>query len=128
MVSTTEVFTYNILISTMTSTPVKKPIARKPMCFFTNILYTKKKTATCLVVYAKSKRKEIKFGTTPWTLKKKRKGNSKINNHIKKSMYNWIMNHPQVMQLPIINDCLKVNIDVHPEPQLFPKLLLQVSV
>ena len=38
------------------------------------------------------------------------------------------MHHPQVLQSPIINDCLKVKIDDHIEPKLVPKLLLQVSV
>ena len=32
------------------------------------------------------------------------------------------------MQSPIVNYCLKVNIDGHTEPQLVPKFLLQVSV
>ena len=38
------------------------------------------------------------------------------------------MHHTQVMQFPIFNDCLKVNIDGHIRPQIVPKLLLQVSV
>ena len=38
------------------------------------------------------------------------------------------MHHPQVVQSPIVNDCLKVKIDGHTELQLVPKLLLQVSV
>ena len=38
------------------------------------------------------------------------------------------MDHPQVVQSSIVNDCMKVNIDGHTEPQLVPKLLLQVSV
>ena len=38
------------------------------------------------------------------------------------------MHHPQVVQPPIANDCLKVKIDSHTEPQLVPILLLQVSV
>ena len=37
------------------------------------------------------------------------------------------MNHPQVVQSPIFNDCLKVNIDGYNIPQIVPKLLLQVS-
>ena len=32
------------------------------------------------------------------------------------------------MQSSIVNDCLKVFIDGHYEPQLVPKLLLQVSI
>ena len=38
------------------------------------------------------------------------------------------MHHPQVVQSPIYNDCLKVNISSHTRPQIVPKLLLQVSV
>ena len=38
------------------------------------------------------------------------------------------MHHPQVVQSPIFNDFLKVNIDGYTRPQVFPKLLLQVSV
>ena len=38
------------------------------------------------------------------------------------------MYHPQVVKLPIANDFLKVKIDVYTEPQLVPKLLLQMSV
>ena len=38
------------------------------------------------------------------------------------------MHHPQVVQSPIVNDCLKVKIYGHTEPQLVPKLLLQVSI
>ena len=37
------------------------------------------------------------------------------------------MHHPQVVQSQIVNDCLKVKIDCHTEPQLDPKLLLQVT-
>ena len=61
-------------------------------------------------------------------MKKNRKGNSKIYEQIKKSLYNWIMYHPQVVQSPIVNDCLKVKIDSHTETQLVPKLFLHVSV
>ena len=60
-------------------------------------------------------------------IEKKRKGNSKINDQIKKYLYNWVMHHSQVVQSPIVNDCMKVNIDGHTEPQLVPKLLLQLS-
>ena len=53
------------------------------------------------------------------------KVNSKINDQIKKSFYNWIMNHPQVVQSPIFNYCLKVNIDGHTRLNIVPKLSLQ---
>ena len=43
-------------------------------------------------------------------------------------MYTWITRHPQVVQSPIYNDCLKVVLDYQTEHKLVPKLLLQVSV
>ena len=42
MVSNTEVFTDNSPISPMKLTPVKKPLAQKSLCLFTNILDVKK--------------------------------------------------------------------------------------
>ena len=47
---------------------------------------------------------------------------------IKRNLYTWITRHPQVVQAPISNDCLKVVFDDQIEPQLVTKLLLQVSV
>ena len=44
---------------------------------------------------------------------KSEKGNSKIYEQIKMSLYNWIMHHPQVVQSPIVNDCMKVKMDGH---------------
>ena len=38
------------------------------------------------------------------------------------------MHNPQVVKLPIVNDCLKVKIDDHSELQLVPELLLHVYV
>ena len=43
-------------------------------------------------------------------------------------MYAWITRHPQVVQSPIFNDCLKVIFDDQTETQLVPKLLLQVYI
>ena len=38
------------------------------------------------------------------------------------------MHHKKVVQSPIVNDCVKVKIDGHTEPQMVPELLFQVSV
>ena len=123
MVSTPEGFTDNSPISPMKSTPVKKSRARKSLCLFTNILDVKNKTANRQVGATKSNLKAIKFGNKKWALKQKRKVNSKIYEQIKKYIYNWIMHHPQVVQSPIANDCLKVKIDGYTEPKLVPKCL-----
>ena len=128
MIYNPEGFTYDSPISPMKSTPLKKPSARKSLCLFNNLLVVKKKTATRRVGAARSKRKEIKYGTTPWALKQNRKGNSKIDDQIKKSLYNWIIHHPKVVQSPIVNDFLKVKSYGHTESQLVPKWLLQVYV
>ena len=52
----------------------------------------------------------------------------KINKRIKRNLYAWITRQTQVVQSPIYNGCLKVIFDDQTEPQLFPKLLLHVSV
>ena len=98
MVSNPEVFNNNSPRSPITPTITKKPSARKPLCLFTNISDVKKKTAIRQVGAAESKRKEIKSVTTLWELRPKQKVNSKISNQIIKSLYNWIINHPQVVQ------------------------------
>ena len=59
---------------------------------------------------------------------KKLKWHSKINDQIKRNLYACITRHPQVVQSPISNDCLKVMFDDQKEPQLVPKVLLRVSV
>ena len=78
----------------MTSTPVKKPSARKSLCLFTNILDVKPKTEKRRFVAAKSRCKAMKVGNSLWTKKTKRKGNSKINEQIKRNFYTWITHHP----------------------------------
>ena len=57
-----------------------------------------------------------------------RQGHTKINEKVKKALYNFIPQYPQVVQYPIANDCLKVHIDGQSETQVVPNLLLQVSV
>ena len=61
------------------------------------------------------------------TNKTKRKGHSKINDHIMHNIYTWITRHTQVfqspistqvVQSPISNNCIKVIFDDNTEPQL----------
>ena len=112
----------------MTQTTVKKPSARKSLCLFTNIFDAKNKTAKRRVESAKSKCRAIKVGKLACGPIKKTKRALKINDQIKRNLYAWITRRPQVVQSPIYNDCLKVMLDDQTEPQLFPKLLPQVSV
>ena len=57
-----------------------------------------------------------------------KKGHSKINEQIKRNLYTWITRHPEVVQSPISNDCLKVMLDDQTKPQIVPVFLLQVSI
>ena len=77
MVSTTEVFSDNIPIYPMTSSPVKKPSAQKSLCIFSNFLCVNKKTAYRRVGADKFNLKAIKYRNTPWALKKTEKGTQK---------------------------------------------------
>ena len=84
MVSTPEVFTNNSTISILTPPTLNKPSAIKSLGIFTIILDVKKKTAIHQFGAAKSKHKEIKAVTTPWSSKPDQIGNTRINNNIKK--------------------------------------------
>ena len=70
MVYTPEGVTDNSTNVPMTSTPVKKPIYRKSLCLFTNILNVKPETSKRHIVAAKPKRKAMKIGNNLWTKKK----------------------------------------------------------
>ena len=97
----------------MTSTLVLKTSARKSLCHFTNILNVKKKTVKRCVGASKSKHRSVKVVNSLCTHLKKRKGNSKADEHIIRNLYAWITRHTQVSQSPISNDCLKVIFDDH---------------
>ena len=60
ILSTPEGVTNNIPNVNLTSSPAKKPSARKPLCLFTNILDVKPTTAKCRFVAAKSRHKAMK--------------------------------------------------------------------
>ena len=45
----------------------------------------------------------------------------KINEQIRKFLYNWIMNNTKVVQSSIANECLKVKIDGYTNRNLFQK-------
>ena len=69
MVSTIQGVTDNITNVPMTSTPAKKPSARKSLCLFTNILDVHPKTAKRPIVAEKSKRRAMKVCNNLWTKK-----------------------------------------------------------
>ena len=71
IISTPEGVTDNSPNVHMTSTPVKKPSAKKSLCLFTNILDVQPKTAKRRFVAAKSRGKSIKVGNSLWTKNKK---------------------------------------------------------
>ena len=107
---------------------VRNTSVRKSLCLFTEFFYVKNRTNVRRVGAAKSKRNATREGSMLWSSIPKRKGNTKINEQVKKYLYNCILQHTQVVQSPIANDRLKVSIDGPSEPQLVSKLLLKVSV
>ena len=128
MVSTPERFTDNSPIPPGPSVTIINPSAAKSLHLFTEVLDVKNKSAVRRVGDPTSNHKAIRAGSMLWSSITKSKVHTKINEIFKKSLYNWILQHPQVVQYPIANDYLKVSIDGNSEPQLVPKLLLQVSI
>ena len=71
MMYTPEEVTDNITNAPMTSTPVKKPSARKSLCLFTKILNVRPKTAKRRIVATKPKHRSMKVGNSLCTNKTK---------------------------------------------------------
>ena len=63
-----------------------------------------------------------------WSTIPNSKVHTKINERVNKYLYNWILQHHQVVKLQISNNCLRVSIGAHSEKYLIPKLSLRVSV
>ena len=80
---------------------------------FTELLYTKNKTATRCLGASKSKRKEIRANSAMCSIIPKLRGYKKINEWVNEDLYNWILHHLQVLQSPIVNYLLKASIDGH---------------
>ena len=93
----------------------KKCSEIKPPRIFTEVLYPKNKTSVRQVGSARSKRNSIRVVSMLRSSIPKRKVHKKINEQDKKSLYNWILQHPRVIQSRISNDCLKVSINSHYE-------------
>ena len=77
MISTPEGFTNNITISTMKSTPVKKPSSWKSLCMFTNFLDVNKMTSYSRVGAAKSKARQLNMEIHHGHWNKSEKGTQK---------------------------------------------------
>ena len=90
----------------------------KPLGKFLDMLEVKPMTDVRRFCDAKSKQKATR------AIIILRLGHSKINHKVRKEIYNWILQHPQVIQPPISDDFLKLPIDDHVEPQLVPNVLL----
>ena len=118
MVSTPEIFTDNISMSPRPYVTFRNPSAWKSLRIFTEVWGVKKKTAVLRVGAVKSKRKSIRELSMLFSTITNRRGHIKINKQVKKYLYNWIIQHPQVLRSPIHNYCLKCSIDGHSEPQL----------
>ena len=126
--STREIFTE---ISTMSPGPfltIRNISERKSLHQFTEVLDDKKKNAFQRVGFTKSGCKAIIAGSILWSIITKKIGHTKINEWVKKYLYIWIIQHPHILQSPIVNYCLKVPIRGHSKPQLVSKNLLQLSV
>ena len=128
MVSIPDRFTENSPMPPSQSMTVNNPNARKLLRQLLDALNVKPKTAVRRFCAAKSNHKPIRSGSMLCSSILKKLGYPKINQQVKKSLYNWILQHLQVVQYPISNNDLKVYIDGHSEPQLVTKLLLQVSI
>ena len=64
---------------------------------FSETLDVKPKTAVRKLCAAKSKRKSVRVGSVLCSSMTKRRGRTKINECVKIDLYNWIIQHHQVV-------------------------------
>ena len=124
MIPNPKIFIDNSPMSPGPSVTVKNPSAIKSLRIFTEVLDEKNKSSVYMVGAAKSNQKAIISGSILWSSIPKRRGHTEIYEQVKKYPYNCILQYLQVVQYPIVNDCLQVYIYGHCESQLVPKLLL----
>ena len=91
MVSTTEVFADIITISSVAYVPLKKTNVSKSLCQISETLDVNPKTAVRWLSYAESNHKAIRAGSMLCSSIKNRRANNKINEWVKKDLYNWIL-------------------------------------
>ena len=72
--------------------------------------------------------KEIHTVSDLWSSINNRVVHTKINSHLKQSLYSWVLNNTQVVQSTIANYYLKVSIDGKTIKQVVINILLQVYV
>jgi hypothetical protein len=80
---------------------------------------------------ARKQRMETINGTinVPWSSVEKRKGYSKVSPELRKKLFEWINNHPHIVNSPISNDTLLVPDPEQPGNRVkISKLLLQISI
>ena len=104
MVSTTDIFSGNSPIQPSQSMNMKNTSTRKPLHQFLETLEVKPKTDVRIFCAAKSAHKATRQGSILWSNIPKRRGYSKINQQVKEELFNWILQHPQVVVYPISND------------------------
>jgi hypothetical protein len=80
---------------------------------------------------AEEKRKHIHMNdeerTVSWSRVKARKGYTKVSQELRKQLYEWVLDHPHVVNSPISNDTIIIK-DNNNEKTRVGKLLLQISI
>ena len=128
MVLTPEEFTDNSPIPPSQSVTVKYSSARKSLHQFSESFDIKPKTDVLKFCADRSKQNAIISVSMLWSGILKRWVHSKINQQVKKALYDCILQHHQVLQFPIANFRFRLSIEGQSETQLVPKTLLHVLV
>ena len=68
--------------------------------------------------------KVVKYGNSFWCTINKRRGGG---NHCKGTLNNWVINHSNIIVLPMINDCVKIHVPGKDENKFVSNLLLEIS-
>ena len=62
-----------------------------------------------------------------WSRVKLGRGYTKVSVELRKKLYDWVLDHPHVVNSPITNDTIIIR-DEHNEKTRVGKILLQISI
>jgi hypothetical protein len=83
-----------------------------------------------LMANAEKKRRRLSenIDSVSWSNVQSRKGYSKVSPEVRSKFLEWFMNHPNVVESPIVNETILVKNIVTGQKERVNKLLLQISI
>jgi hypothetical protein len=120
-------FVESVFVSMASSPDQKTGNRKKPLIQAMGIPVS---TGYRLMANAEKKRRRLSenIDSVSWSNVQSRKGYSKVSPEVRSKFLEWFMNHPNVVESPIVNETIFVKNIVTGQKERVNKLLLQISI